>query len=298
MTGIRLPIDELRVGFDSAEKQAGTAFAAEIAMRIGNPETLAIYANEEKTLVYVHQAGDEPGGLTTIPATNIPKNKLTYDQPILVKPTPYKTFRFVALDDSEDVIYSQGDTLQPDATPVLAQQIRWGTIQPTGSLSLLITAAQYGELWVPDFVTDEFDGTVEDTLSNPVVAPTNNNRVIFVLIQIDQETGIFSFKQSSEYNASVSFEIALSTLLVPTIDTGMTQIGFVRLIAGIPSFGYGDIFNTPPWIGGSSGTEGEWEVTLTADKILVANKQIVLDTITVPTGITLTIESTAIMKVI
>lgn len=42
----------------------------------------------------------------------------------------------------------------------------------------------------------------------------------------------------------------------------------------------------------------EWEVTLTANKTLSANKQIVLDTITVPTGITLTIESTAIMKVI
>lgn len=245
---IKLPLDELRVGFESAIKQAGTALKGEIPMRLGNPETLALFANDEKTLVYVHTSGDEPGGLTTIPVSSIPKNKLLFAQPILVKPTPYGTLRYVGLDDSEDIIYGQGDIAQTDAMPVLVNQIRWGTIQPTGTLSLLITAAWYGSTYVPDIVTDEFDGTVEDTSSNPIISPTTNNRVIFVLVQINPTNQEVTFKQSIEYNASVGFESAFVNSLVPTIDSGNYKLGYVRLVTGMISFGYGDIYNTPEWL--------------------------------------------------
>lgn len=251
MNEIKLPVDELRVGFESAVKQAGTAFAGEIPMRIGNPENGSIYANEEKTLVYVHTAGDEPGGMTTIPASNIPINKRTLNQPILVKRTPHKTFRFVGLDDSEDMIYSEGELINHDATPVLVSQLRWATIQPTGSLSILVTSAQYGDDFVPDIVSDEFDGTVEDTLTNPIIAPTNNNRVIFVLVQIDPTIPALSFKQTVEYNASIGIETAIKNGLMPTKDSDTKQLGFVRLTTGISAFGYGDIYCTPPFIDGS-----------------------------------------------
>lgn len=292
---IKIPNDELRVGFESALKQAGHAMAAEIPMLIGNPETQTIFANVEKTLVFVHTAGNEPGGLTTIPVSNIPRNKLLYDQPILVKTTPYGTLRFVALDDSLDVIYSQGIDTSHDATPVWVNQIRWGTIQPVGDMSVLITSATYNNVRVPDILTDAFDGTAIDTDSNPISPPSTNNRVIFVLIQINNITKESSYKQSSEYNASVSFENAIDNELVPTVDTDLHQLGFIRLISGMERIGYGDIYNTPPWIGNSN---SEWEVILSANKTLKANKQIVLDEITVPSGITLIVESTARMLVV
>lgn len=250
---IEIPKDMIRVGYESAKRQAGAALAAEIEMVIGNPETGDVYADDAKTKIYAHIAGEEPSGLATLPASAIPIAKRTYGRPILVKPTARGTYRFVGLDDELDAEYSVGDSSTPDGEPVWVSQIRWGTIQPTGGLSVFVTGAFYDDTFVPDIVSDDFDGTVLDTLAVAVEPPTTNNRVKFVLVQLDVTTPALEFKQSSEYNAGVSFDVALSQGLLPTKDADRKRLGWIRLVTGVSVLGYGDIYNAPEWIGGGGG---------------------------------------------
>lgn len=131
--------------------------------------------------------------------------------------------------------------------------------------------------------------------------PSDSNQVV-VCVWLDESDNTLSTTVSSEETINTDFTKASN------IATAMSLIN--ECAASAPS----DALGTTSWllysdgtfqkfhdirgIYGSANTSIDWPITLTADRTLSANTQIVLDKIIVPTGFTLTIESTALMKVI
>jgi hypothetical protein len=181
-----------------------------------------------------------------------------------------------------------------------------GLVLPTGNdLEVTIGRVTYPKT----------DGTIgiyegEDVLdvSSAVTGLAANQArwVVFYILRSDGTATFFSATAvTGTLNSTTHLEAAVAELLTSEPDAYPYHAAKIR--AGIATFGtYKAMQGRSPdgkdfirlAIAGGIGVSSEWEVTLSANKTLAANKQIVLDTLTVPTGITLTIASTAIMKVI
>lgn len=277
----------------------GTNLAAEKSVFIGNQSTgETVVPGSNGTQVYVYSSGGESGGVNIISASGIPKAKLNYGQPILIKKTPGGAYAFSRIDADVDEIYTQGLSEAPTQEPVLVSQIRWGTIHPvSASLAVLVVGAWYGDTYVGDLVSAAFDGTAQDTGASSITVPTTNNRQVAVLIQMDATNGVLEYKQSSAYSAAISPIAAYSAGLLPTLDSGRYRVGFVFLKKGATALTYGDLWQAPELLSKGSGGS-EWGVIQSTDRTLSANTQIVLDELTVASGTTVTIESGALMKII
>jgi hypothetical protein len=183
-----------------------------------------------------------------------------------------------------------------------------GLVMPTGNeLEVTIGRVTYPKT----------DGTIgiyegEDVLdvSSAVtgLAAGQSRWVVFYILRSDGSAAFFSATAvTGILDYTTHIEDAVAECMTDEPDAFPYHVARIR--AGTSTFGtYKAMQGRSPsgkdfvrlGVMGAMGSGGstEWEVTLSADKTLAANKQIVLDTITVPTSITLTIESTAIMKVI
>ena len=249
MTQIRIPIEQMRAFEEALPQVLGSSIREEIPAQIGNPVTGNIFVdNATRTQVYVHGFGSEPSGTNAISASGIPKDKLRFGQPILIKLMDSGNYRFVGIDDTADNIYSSGLTEEATQEPVYPNQIRWGTLQPYTGLQAMVTAAMYGDDWVDDLISDAFDGTAQDTSASSITVPTTNNRQIGVLVQMDASTGTLEYKQSSEFIASISPTRAYTNDLLPLPDSNRNRIGYVFLKAGMSEITKGDIWVVPNYI--------------------------------------------------
>lgn len=280
------------------EKRLGNNIKSKRSVLIGHPfQEKLIYANTEKTLIYVHGLGNEPASIETIPATSDLRNDmLIYGRPILLEQNSAGRWVFYKVDTEADIQYSGGLKVQHDQTPVKLSQLDYGTLHPQTGLVLLVKAALYDNNYVDNILTADFStGTVQDTSAANITIPTTNNRAKGVLVQIDPIAGTLSYKQSSEFVATISLSQAYSNGLLSSPDSGNYRVGYFKLIKGITQFDYSHLWVVPEFLSKGDGT---WPITLSANRTLSANTQIVLAELIIPTGITLTIESTAIMKVV
>lgn len=255
---IETRMDILRGAAFELEQALGNKLQDEIPVFIGNPDGGTIYVDENtRTEIYVHDDGATVSGASFISASGIPKDKVRFRQPILIKQSPNGSYRYVGIDDQSDTLYSAGNTETVTADPVYVEQIRYGTIHPYSGLSVLVVGAMYdGTYWVNDLIADAFDGTAEDTSMVSITPPTTNNRQIAVLIQLDATTSTLEFKQSSEYSSAINRSNAYSASLLPTRDADRFLVGYVFLKAGMTSITYSDIWQLPEFLNAGGGGGG------------------------------------------
>ena len=221
---------------------------------IGNPVTQDVFATDtnysDNMLVWIHFAGSDTSGYVTALRGNMRGGELFYGRPVMVKRNDSGMYYIVGVDATDDAIFSEGIDEVHDQQPVQLNQIMYGTMHPvTSTLSVTVANAMYGIDWVSDQTTDDFSsGTVQDTSGSNIVVPTNNNRAIAVLVQVQSSTGTLTYKQSSEFNASLSLQLAYKNSLLPEPDSGRYRVGYLRLAAGISEFTYNDVWSVPWFI--------------------------------------------------
>lgn len=281
----------------ASEQALGNNIRSTRTVRIGDPIDTIIYADAEKTKIYIHSLGDTVQGRSTISASGIPADVLgTYKRIIRVERADDGSERYAGLATEYDEIFAQGLEESHDQKPVSLSQLDYGIAHVSSGMVLFINGAIYGNDYVADLVTADFStGIVQDTDGNNIIIPTTNNRAIAVMVQVTPSTGVLSYKQSSEFLATTSLQQQFINGVLPQPDSTAYRVNYAKLIKGATAFKSDDVWVVPELL--SKGNE-EWEVTMTFDRTLEANKQVVLDKLIVPSGITLIIESTAIMKVI
>lgn len=255
---------------DKIDKQFEKAFSSlvgdslrqPVTMFLGNPAAeigdSPLYANDEKTRVWICDNVDSPNTRTAIPIPNIPKSKLVYGTAVIVKDS-VNGYVFQGLDTEYDSHFSEDDSQQISQQPIVLTQILYGTIQPAGAMSVTVKSAFYGALFVSDIVTGDVT-TLLDTLAAPITLPTTNNRTKGLLIQLDPVAKTLSYKQSSEYIGNISLEQQVVAGNLPLADSDKKRIGYVQLYKGQFEIVYGDIFQAPEWIAG-----GDFSLGLDAD---------------------------------
>lgn len=243
------------------------------AVRLGNPETGELFVSDDTSLVYISGYGDESDGISTMPRAGIPREYLKLNQTITVKKQK-NAYAYVGIDIDTGGLFNEGIEDQHDQSPISISQLDFGTLQPYSGMVAVVKGMLYGDDAVIDLLTADFSASPNDTLSNPINIPTNNNRAIGVLVQLDATTSTLSYKQSAEFNASLSLAQAYDSGLLPLRDEDLWRIGYVRLIAGITSLDNSTIWTCPEFLtapGGELPSIGEPEIlTLSTDKITYA----------------------------
>lgn len=285
------------------QPRIGNALMRPIRARIGRPTDDTVWVTDGNLPaykeVYVHLISEgDPLSYSTALLGGIKRQDVYLNRPVKITKTESGFYAIVGFDDVEDAIFSEGIEELDNQTPVyLRQLVEIGTLHPiAGSLQFQVTPGLFDSTYFGGLTSADFStGTVQDTSAANITLPTTNGLAKGVLVQLDTATPALEYKQSSTFDSVLSLPQAYKAGLLPASDANRKRLGYLKLTYGITAFSYDSIWQAPELISSSS---SEWEVTLTANKTLAANKQIVLDEITIPTGITLTIASTAILKVI
>lgn len=214
------------------------------AVRLGNPETGELFVSDDTSLVYISGYGDESDGVSTMPRAGIPREYLKLNQTITVKKQK-NAFAYVGIDIDTGGIFNEGLEDQHDQSPISISQLDFATLQPYSAMVAVVKGMIYGDKSVIDLLTADFSASPLDTSSVAINIPTNNNRAIGVLVQLDASAKTLSYKQSAEFNASLSLAQAYDSGLLPLRDAGKWRIGYIRLIAGITSLDNSTIWTCP-----------------------------------------------------
>lgn len=281
-------------GVKAIKRSLGNNIRSKRTAVLGSPiHNKAVYADTEQSLVYVHGLGAEPGAIETIPASGISKELLIYGQPILLEQNDNGQWVFYNVDTQADAQFRAGITAEHDQTPISLSQLDYGTIHPQTGLVLLVKAAMYDDTWVDNLLTGDFStGTVQDTSAANITIPTTNNKAKIVLIQVDPAAGTLSYKQSSEFSATLSPEAAKINGLVPATDSSKYRVGVAKLIKGITQFDYSHVRSWPEFLSKGDAT---WPITVSSALTIASNTQRVVGSFTVDTGGSVTIDGRLII---
>ena len=247
MTLSQKTLEIIKETMESSSRLIGNNIRSTRTVRIGDPIDKIIYADDEKTKIYIHPLGDTVQGRTTISAAGIPADILrTYKRIIRVELADDGSERYVGVDTQYDEIFAQGLEESHDQTAIDLSQLNYGIAHVYSGMVLLVNGAIYGNDYVADLLTGDFaTGTVQDTDSNNIVIPTTNNKAIAILIQIDPTTGILSYKQSIEFVATTSLQQQFVNGILPDPDGDKYRVCYGKLIKGASVFNSDNIWVVP-----------------------------------------------------
>lgn len=235
---------------EEMERRIGNNLRSSRPVLIGNPtQEQQIYTDDTQTQIFVHSQGDTTQGVERISASGIPNAVLTYKRAIRIRKNDSDVFEYAGVDVQYDEVYSQGTAAAIDQTPVKISQLSYATLHPQSGLILLVKGAMYGDDLVRDLLTPDFSsGTVQDVDSVNITIPTTNRRAKGILVQLDAETSALSYKQSAEYNSSISLRDAYDNDLLPLRDAGRKRVGYFELINGMTELTYDNLLIVPEFL--------------------------------------------------
>lgn len=259
----------------------GTVIQDPIPAHIGNPVTGETRVDPTSTdrdgQYYIHGLGkDLQSAYTAINNLPYAKEFFTYGLPVFVRK---ETNGYVIsdFDHERQPTFFRSVKGVHDQVPVFLSQIFYGTLQPSPggfTMQALVVGAVIGEDRVKDQLTADFSASPDDVNGDPIDVPTNNNRAIGVLVQVDPATNTISYKQGAEFNASLTHGQAFDAGYYPQPDSGKKRWGYVRLVAGMSAITYDHLYNAPELYE----TGGVLSVAATAGETLVATNAAFLDT--------------------
>lgn len=277
---------ERKIG--AAGKLIGNNIRNKKSVKIGDPSTNEVYADENETLIYVQGLGTESGALSTISVTLQDKDHLIFGNPILIEQTATGQWVIDRGDPEGQSQFMAGVSAIPNQTPVNLNQLEYGTLHPFSGLVFQVLPAMYGNDYVGTKYTGDFaTGTVQDTSAANIVIPTTNNRAIAVLVQMTASTGVLSYKQSVEFLATTSLESQFANGILPNPDSTAFRVGYIKLVKGVTSADYSYIWQVPELLNKSDGT---FPISLDYAKIIATNTQIVVSDFDIASGGELTID--------
>lgn len=248
---IKQPTDIIRQAQEVIARQFDDTIRKPVKALIGNPSdpsVIKITDSDKAGLVFVHGFGADPNSAFTAVATGLNTNQLIYDQPVLLK-RGKNGYTIIGLDPDNEGVFNEGVEVAIDQSPVYISQIFYGNLHPSQTdLTWLVVGAWYGDVWIDDQFTADFSASPNDTDGNPIDVPTTNNQALIVMVQIDQTIGTLSYKQSTEFSATVNFKQAYKSDLFPVPAAGKVLIGYVQLTKGVSVSSYGATQNAPQWI--------------------------------------------------
>lgn len=244
---IQFNTDILNAGTEALVKIAGDNLTAPISAIIGNPTTgeVVVSSSDKKGLVWIHGVGSEIDSAYTA-VSQLTSADTFYGAPVRVRKGT-NGYIIESTDPDTAPQFFSGAESRNDQTSVYPNQVMYGNLHPvSGTLQLLVIGAVYnGELIQDQYTADFGTNTVQDTASANIVQPTNNNRSIAILVQIDS-AGELTYKQSSEFVASISLAQAWRNGLLPEPDGDRFRVGYVKFTTGATSFSYADISKESP----------------------------------------------------
>lgn len=259
----------------------GTVIQDPIPAHIGNPVTGETRVDPASTdrdgQYYIHGLGKDVQSAYTA-VNNLPyaKEFFTYGLPVFV----YKQANGYVISDfdheRQPTFFREVKGVH-DQVPVFLSQLFYGTLQPSPggfTMQALVVGAVIGEDRVKDQLTADFSASPDDVNGNPIDVPTNNNRAIAVLVQVETATNTLSYKQGAEFNASLTHGQAFDAGYYPQPDSSKKRWGYIRLTAGMNAITYDNLYNAPELYE----TGGVLSVTATAGETLVATNFAFLDT--------------------
>lgn len=271
----------------------GTQIADFVPAKLGNPldGKVLVTDSDKAGLIYIHLPSDIID--TAFTATHkLNKSDLIYGRPVLAK-REQNSWVVDSVDPDYDGQFMAG--FSPSSQfPVYIENLLFGTITPTQPVSLrcLVKGAPYrigNETYeLSDTFTADFTSTVQDTASANITNPTANNTGKLVLVQRNAITGTVTYKQSGEFDNSLSHAQAVQYLRSVTSwvipDDNNFVCGYIRLFKNIPAFDRNAVIGHPDLLssggmGSSSSDTGiqRWQVnTSTAissgEQIVYGNK--------------------------
>jgi hypothetical protein len=212
---------------------------------LGNFATkeIAVSDADQAGLVYVHGLGDDKSSSYT--AFKSIEFRDFFGRPVEVVKTKFG-FKIVGL-APEDATFSAGVEASSQF-PVIREQLTFGALLPTepAGATCQVTRAIY-RVDNQHYYTDDaetgnlLDGSTDDTSASSIDLPTASGQALTVMVQIDPTDGSITYKQTSEYNASLT----LSQITLPTPDSGNFLCGYVKLIKGMSAITFDNIINAP-----------------------------------------------------
>jgi hypothetical protein len=236
-----------------------TRLAEDIPARIGNPVNHAVLVSgtDRDGMVYIHGLGTDPQSAYTA-INNLGKDALVYDAPVLVRRVT--NGYVITSKDLEQWDKFWAGAILHDQSPVLLNQLMYGTAQPTNppSMQVRLLGAIYDVAGVayrvPDQLSADFSTSPLDVDSVAIEIPTTNLTAIGVCIQVDPTAGTLSYKQGAAFNANMTHRQAFDSGYYPQRDTDQRRITWVRLVAGMTAISYEHLYNAPELLNGEGST--------------------------------------------
>lgn len=288
---INQPTDIIQMAEAHIAMQFDDRAPALIKALIGNPAAPAIINitdSDKAGLVFVHGFGADPNSAYTAVATGLNANQLIYDQPVLLR-RGKNGYTIIGLDPDNEGTFNDGVEVALDQNPVYINQIFYGNLHPSQTdLTWLVVGGWYGDVWIDDQFTADFSTSPNDTSGNPIDVPTTNNQALLVMVQKDDATGSLSYKQSTEFNAAVSFKQLYKSGLFPITDADKVLIGYLQLTKGVSVSSYSATQNAPQWI--NNPTAGLFPEPITGTYTIPAGFSQTVGAVEIADGGTLVVE--------
>lgn len=286
--GISLPdMSQFQEQLSKQLKQSAGISKIEV-IKLGNPASTSgadsLYVASNPNYLYYTTEGEEGAGIGMISKEIVPPSLRFPNKTLL-------TFRYgsyvsvlAAAGIAEEILSEASPTVSPNQTPVSTSQLDFATLQPlVGTMQAVVKGAIYGDIGVPDLVTADFSASPDDVLSNPIDIPTNANKAIGVLVQLDPATATLSYKQSAEFPASLSLAQAYQNNLLPLRDDGLKRTGYIKLSNGITSLDNSSVWTNPEFFPESANAselvfDAATELTVASGEITVTQSWHTIDT--------------------
>lgn len=227
-------------------------------IKLGNPAATA-GANDLLTVpsnpnyLYYTTEGEEGAGIGIISKEIIPPSLRYPNKTLLIFRVQGYVSCLSAAGIAEEVMAEMTPPVTPDQTPVTTSQLDFAVLQPiAGSMYAVVKGAIYGDTGVADLQTADMSSSPLDTTSNPIDIPTNANKAIGVLVQLDPSVPELTYKQSAEFPASLSLAQAYQNDLLPLRDDGMKRTGYIKLASGTSSLSNANVWPCPEFFPSSA----------------------------------------------
>jgi hypothetical protein len=219
-------------------------------VKLGNPAATssvdAIRMASNPNYLYYTTEGEEGAGIGTLPASIFPKSQISIGATFLIVRVGNRVSCLATAGIAEEIMAESTPIVSPNQTPVTTSQLDFAVLQPyVGTMYGVVKGAIYGDIGVADISTADMSDSPLDTLSNPIDIPTNANKAIGVLVQLDPATSTLSYKQSVEFPASLSLAQAYQNDLLPLRDEGKYRTGYIKLSAGVTSLSNANVWPCP-----------------------------------------------------
>jgi hypothetical protein len=229
-------------------------------IKLGNPAATSnadlLYVASNPNYIYYTTEGEEGAGIGMISKEIIPTSLRFPNKTALIFRYGSYVACLPAAGVAEEILAEAAPVVAPSQTPVTTSQLDFAVLQPyVGTMFAIVKGAIYGDIGVADISTADMSDSPLDTDTNPINIPTNANKAIGVLVQLDPATATLSYKQSAEFPASLSLAQAYQSDLLPLRDEGKYRTGYIKLSAGVTSLNNGNVWPCPEFFPAFLGVE-------------------------------------------